>query len=366
MYIPFDEKELEVRAVIPAIPDFAPEFKYLNYPLTGREAIFNTIVKKEPSYVLSMNEIYRFFPNIVPDNIARGNVAEAAPFNPVTDGGGKDMFGVEWVYIPVAMGSMEVEGVHLLEDVNDWKDVIVFPDLDSWDWEGCLERNREYLKTDKAIWTCIFTGWFERLISFMGFEGAAIAVIDEDQTDAIKELMMALSDTYCDFIERFVKWFGVDYFFIHDDWGSQMASFFNADVARELFVPAMKKVTDKCHELGVIAEFHSCGNHGAVQIENIIAAGWDIWRPQGMNPIGEMWEKYGDKIVLSPVLDLPCENPTKEQEIAAARVFVDRYCNTPGKPVVWCQNKQILLTDVVAHEVYIASREAYNKWYSQS
>ncbi len=361
--IPFDEKELEVREVCPEFPGFAPAFNYRNYPLSGKQAFYETFIDKKPTWFLTMNECLQFIPTCVPDNICRAIIMEAAPFNPFAEAGGKDMFGVEWVFVPTAMGSMEKEGVpHLLEDVNDWKTAITFPDVDSWDWEGAAARNKDFLNTDKAILTWMYTGWFERLISFMGFEEAAVALLDEDQEDAVKELMMALSEVYCDIIEHYVKYFDVDLFYIHDDWGSQLAPFFNFDIAQKFFVPAMKKVTDKCHELGRIAELHSCGCHGAVQIENLIAAGWDIWRPQGINNIEALWEKYGDKITLAPTMDPLPENATDAEKIAAVDAFVEKYCTTPGKPAIWNLDSSYMLDDVVAKELYLASRRAYAQW----
>ena len=368
MTIPFNEEELKVVELIPGIPGFMVDFNYLNYPVSGKQALYDTFLAKKPHWVLSMNEYIQFIPTCVPDNIARAQIFEAQPFDPFTEAGGKDMFGVEWVFVPGAMGSMEREDVpHLMEDVNDWKECIAFPDVDSWPWEEAAERNKEYLKmnaTDKGkgILVWMYTGWFERLISFMGFEEAAVALMDEDQEDAIKELMMALSDVYCKIIENYVKYFDVDMFYIHDDWGTSLQPFFNKNIAAEFFVPAMKKVTDKVHELGRIAELHSCGRHGAVQIENIIAAGWDVWRPQGLNPIPELWEKYGDKIVLSPNMDPLPEGATDEEKRAVARAFVDKYCNTPGKPVIVNFDSWIQLDAVLSEELYRASREAYNRW----
>ena len=367
MAIPFNENELEVREVIPGIPGFAAEFDYLNYPISSKQALHDAILKKKPCWVPSFHDYENFGPTCIPDVVARGSVwgPEMAIFDPLTQGGGKDMFGIEWVYVPAAMGSMEREDVpHLFEDANDWKDVVVFPDVDSWDWEASAERSKEWLRanSNKSIAAWIFTGFFERLISFMGFENAAVALLDEDQEDAIKELMMAIADTLCDVVEHYVKYFGVDYLYIHDDWGTQKAAFFNADVCREFFVPAMRKVTDKIHELGCIAELHSCGCHGTVQIENIIAAGWDIWRSQDMNPISELWEKYGDQITLAPNLDPIPEGASDEEKRAVARAYVGKYCTTPGKPVVLNFESYPVADRVVAQELYIRSREAYNSW----
>ena len=78
----------------------------------------------------------------------------------------------------------------------------------------------------------------------MGFEDAAVAIIDEDQQDALKELFDKLSDLYVKLVDKFVEYYNVDGFLIHDDWGTQRAPFFSVDVGREMLVPYMKKVTD--------------------------------------------------------------------------------------------------------------------------
>lgn len=361
MGIPFNEKELEVVEVLP--PNRGPEFEVFSYPVTDREAYKRTFAGK-PVWILTGKEVQTFLPRVVPDYVARGFVVESAPFNPLEEAGGPDMFGIQWVYVPTAGGSMEDPNIPaILEDVNDWKEVIQFPDVDSWKWEEAAERNKGFLDDSKAVQTWIFTGWFERLISFMGFENAAMALLDEDQRDALIELMDALSDTYIDIIDHYVKYFDhIDSFYIHDDWGSQQAPFFNPEVAREVIVPAMKKVTNHLHELGIIAEFHSCGNHGAQQIDNIVAAGWDVWAPQKMNDIDALWQAWGNRIVLSPPIVQDAKALTEEELIAEADAHVATYCSTPGKPVVVNFNDQENLLPAFRRELYIQSRQAYANW----
>ena len=361
MGIPFDEKELEISGIVPATAK-TPAFEKFTYPIPEREAYRNTLAG-HPTWLITGYETQRFYPSVNPEAIARGMVAEAKPFNAAEQAGGLDMFGIEWVFMPAVGGSMEVECERLLEDVNDWKEVVKFPDVDSWDWEGSAELNKDYIDPDKFIQPWLYTGWFERLISFMGFEEAAVALLDEDQEDAVRDLMMALSDTYNDIIDHYVKYFDhIDSFLIHDDWGSQMAPFFSPDVAADLIVPAMKKVTDHLHELGLYSELHSCGNHGAQQIKNIIAAGWDAWMPQKMNNIDALWQQYGDKILLCPQIPQNLKDMTEEEQIAAADEYVQKYCTTPGKPVFINMYDKALLTPAFAKEMYKQSRLAYNEW----
>jgi hypothetical protein len=73
-----------------------------------------------------------------------------------------------------------------MSDVNEWREKVIFPDIDSWNWEGDAEKQ----KIDGRFpYQCsLINGfWFERLISFMDFAPAAMALIDEEQQDAIKE-----------------------------------------------------------------------------------------------------------------------------------------------------------------------------------
>lgn len=89
---------------------------------------------------------------------------------------------------------------------------------------------------------------YERLISFMDFEGAAISIIDEEQMDAVKELCNTMLDkVYIPYLEHVKKYFPqVQMICLHDDWGSQRAPFFSIATAREMFVPIMKRFAEKC------------------------------------------------------------------------------------------------------------------------
>ena len=95
--------------------------------------------------------------------------------------------------------------------------------------------------TSSGIITFLNGFGFERLISFMGFEAAAMALVDEEQQDALKELFDRLSDLYCRIIDKCCEAYDIDGFIIHDDWGTQRAPFFSFDTGRELLVPYMKK-----------------------------------------------------------------------------------------------------------------------------
>ncbi len=325
MKIPFSDEELVAVGSYPASGTVTLKDKFKT-PISSVENYKRYYRHEEPCWIA--NSDYRIFtPSIIPDNVARGYVREQ---DPTGEKGGKDMFGTIWEYIPQAGGSMVRPGTEVLADANDWRSVIPFPDVDSWDWKGCAERNTQYLgNLDEPIWMVQMSGFFERLISFMGFEEAILALVDEDQTDAVKELFSALCEVYIKILDNMTRYMRVDGYMLHDDWGSQMAPFFSRKVLREMIAPYIKRMTDHCHAKGIIFELHSCGHIDSIADE-ICDMGVDMWAPQTMNDLDELYRKYGDKISFGYVgPDLPADASETEQ-IEAAKALVARFCE-PNK-----------------------------------
>jgi hypothetical protein len=355
---PFDEKELEVVGEMPANA-LMPVTAEFNYPVTPREAYEATILRRQPIWQLVNTEDRIFTPRIIPDNVARGLVSEHRPFDSNKEAGGKDMFGIEWEYVPLVGGSMVRPGLPLLSDATEWYDKLIWPDIDSWDWEGSAkENNGTFLVPNRYNKVWFQTGWFERLISFMDFEGASVALIDEDQQEAVAELMLRLSDFYIRIFDYYLRYYeNIGGFYVHDDWGSQQNTFFSPAVASEIIVPAMRKVTDYLHGRGVPAELHSCGQNMA-QIENFIAAGWDSWTPQLMNDTRRLYHEYGDQILIGVAGDDYDSHATEEERRAAARAYADEFC-VPEKPSFFNIEAGYLLAPDYREELYRQSRINY-------
>ena len=358
--VPFDEKELKVVREEPAFGGGTTPI--YDFPVSMKEASIAAYRDKKPVWLMTGIEQNLFTPSIIPDNCARGFVIEGAPY-PREKFGGKDMFGVEWKYVDVAGGSMVVPGNPLLEDVNDWKEKIVFPDIDSWDWEGSAKLNKEYLSNGKANLMWFLNGcWFERLISFMDFVEAAVAMIDEEQEDALKELFHELTSLYLRLVDKSLEYYDIDGFCIHDDWGSQMAPFFSEEAARNLILPEMKRFTDYIHSKGKYVELHSCG-HIEDRVKIFVEAGFDMWTPMPMNDTIKLYEEYGDKIIIGVVYDKPFDpaTATEEEQRAAARDYVERFTK-PGRLCTWSTyNNPGLMTRAFREELYKASRISYSK-----
>jgi hypothetical protein len=305
-----------------------------NTPITMREN-FNACLRRDGNalWIPTFSDFLNIESRVNLDHIARGEVMDLGPLYPDEKKGGPDMFGIEWVYIPQAGGSMVRPGAPVLKNVNDWPKVIRFPDVEAMDWQACKELNAPMNETELPFKATFQNGLFERLISFMDFEGAAMAIIDDDQKDAIHALFAKLCDLYEAMILKYMECVKIDGIMFHDDWGSQQAPFFSPDTHREMILPYIKRLTAFCHSKGLWYEQHSCGRNELLA-PCMVEANIDMWLPQSMNNIDMLIEKYGDKIILGVYPSIGMD-ATPEENDAAAKELAQKYAPLMGsKPIV--------------------------------
>jgi len=259
--------------------------------MTPRENFIRFLKNEAYEWTPTNADQLQFRPTLILDHVARGMVAQQTPYT--GEYGGKDLFGIDWVFEPSVGGSMEV--APLFDDIEDWEDHVVFPDVDAMDWDGCAKENEEYLKTDKIVFSTIYTGYFERLISFVGFENSAMALIDEDQQEEVHKIFEKLTEVYIKLVQRLHRHFNVEIVEIHDDWGTQRGTMFSAATLKEMILPYMARLVEAAHAEGVFVELHSCGKIDSF-IPAVISAGFDTWRGQSaVIDKKTLVENYGDQ-----------------------------------------------------------------------
>jgi len=291
--------------------------------VTPRENFLNFLQGRHYDRMPSSLDRHRILPDIIPENTARGLILEQTPYTGPL--GGKDFFGVDWVYEPEIRGSIETGA--LFEDIGDWELHVRFPDLSSFDWEGCSSRNREYLKTNLIIFSTIYTGYFERLISFVGFENAAIALVDEDRKQAVHRLFEKLTDFYIEYARLLHNYLNVEWIEFHDDWGNQRSLMFSAQTHREMIFPYVKRLYDAMHAEGIMIEQHSCGKIEEL-VPSIIESGADTWRGQPMNDKLSLVRRFGSTFRFG--VEAFAETPlTDEEAISLVSHVVETYRNYP-------------------------------------
>lgn len=348
--------ELKVIGEYKSFPFMGPNTpgspKY-NTPITPKENVFR-FLKGEGLWAPMGSDFVTLCPKIIPDNVARAFVIEAESVPPT---GGLDMFGVEWEYVPAAGGSMVRPGQPLkVPDICEWEKYITFPNIDEYDWEGSAEKNAPYIGNGRVTMVWMMNGLFERLISFMEFENAALALIDDDEKQAVHRLFDKLCDLYDAFFEKYKKYYDADCIYFHDDWGSQRAPFFSLDTVREMLVPYLKRVCDSAHKRNMFIDFHSCGKIEML-VPAMIEAGVDVWSGQDMNDREYVLREYGDSIKLNfgPVAGFGMSN---EKIVEETQKFLDKY----GKYL-----KSIFVSTgfggnpKMYEMVYTYSREAFSK-----
>ena len=160
--------------------------------------------------------------------------------------GGIDGYGVEWVYVDVVGGAMVKPGNPICPDITHWEDYVTIPDPDTWDWAGCYERNKEKLSPDRATYIAVPGCLFERLIAILDFQNAAVALIDDEQKEAVNRFFRAVTQVHKKFYKNVKKWFNADIVNFNDDWGSQRAEFFSVETAREMLLPTLRSLLTMC------------------------------------------------------------------------------------------------------------------------
>ena len=328
--IPFQASEVEIKSYIPPYRPWMSPTPVFSPVISPRENFLAFYRGENPLWMPSFWDQKRFDPRIIPDNVAKGMVSDDKPFDSAREGGGKDMFGVDWVFDVHSNGAMVVPGNPKAKDINRWEDYITFPNLDSWDWEGCSKANKERLDDGLLTQMTIYSGLFERLISFLDMTGAMIALVDEEQKPGVHRLFDRLCTFYDGLFSRMKKWFDCDAIWFQDDWGSQRAPFFSPETCREMIAPYMKRIVDSVHRHDMFFELHSCGKNEAL-VPIYIQCGVDAWHGQEVNDKRMLYKKYGRQIKLgiAPegkdklVMGLP---PMTEAETRAAfRELLDHY-----------------------------------------
>ncbi len=311
-------------------PKTPPQPKF-DKPVSPREN-FKMLLQGQTPYWIPFGgwvfcDLNLFRPRLNPDNYATRLIWDGEEFPEYTTNKiNSSWFDLEWEFSEVAGGATVHPGNPKVPDIEKWEEYISLPDLDAMDFKTCGENNKEYLNTDLYNQLGILTGFWERLMSLMDVDGAAIAMIDEDEKVGVHRLFDQLTDLYIGYIRRMNEYHQLDGVLIHDDWGHQHSTFFSIDTCREMLVPYYKRVIDVVHELGLTFELHSCGKNQTL-VPAMLEAGIDMWNPQSMNDYEFLTRTYKDENIIFG-LKAPDEIiPTTDRETCrkAAKEWVEKF-----------------------------------------
>lgn len=221
--------------------------------------------------------------------------SKPAEINERPENGGLDWFGVEWEFVPTVLAPMVKPGSKRLTDICNWKEELVFPDLDAIDWEAAAKKETEHWdRENKISYLMLINGIFERTHALMGFEDALCAMYEEPET--YHELIRAITDYKIKVIQIIGRYYKPDVLCFHDDFGSNDRMLMSVNLWEEFFKEPLQRVIDETHRQGMIYEHHSCGYIEPI-FDQLAEMGIDAIDPlQITNPIRKLKDKYQNRI----------------------------------------------------------------------
>lgn len=205
----------------------------------------------------------------------------------------RDCFGVMW-HVNESGATPDASDI-LLEEIEDWREKVTFPDTENYDWDTARDQSIAWLEPDKV--NLIFMpGPFMQLVDSMGMENAFIALLSEE--DEVKAYLEKYTEFTISLIENVLSRQEIDYFILAEDMASAKNLFISPDTFRSVFAPLNKRICDTVKRVGpdIFLEFHICGYCEEI-IDDIVALGVQSWQPaQVMNNIAAFQKRHGGKI----------------------------------------------------------------------
>lgn len=283
--------------------------------LTSKENMLIALRHGKPEWVPAMSEM-----------IMCGGAAET-----FENGPGKDGFGVEWMLTRSSGGQgTPAPDQAQFDDITEWKEKVVFPDLDAYDWEGAAQAQLSMGNPETQLVEYQCWNWsFLRMSHIMGFENALCAMVEDEE--ACLDFMDAIADYKIRLAERVQHYFHPDMITSFDDVATERGPFMAPSAYRELIKPSHAKVNKAIKEMGIIPAIHCCGKCEEL-IPDFIDEGNEAWSSaQPLNDLAKILETYGDKLTVIGGYDTngkPAMSSATEEEIRAeVRRAMDAYAN---------------------------------------
>ena len=214
------------------------------------------------------------------------------------DGVGKDIFGVEWTKEGSSIdAALPRNDVFLLDDIRKWRDVIKFPDFSGIDWADMSKKDLDNADPDlpRGGGTSSI-GFFQALMSFMGFTNGLIACYEEPEE--VKALLNYLCDGFLSLADKFLYYYKPDYIMFADDIAHERNPFISMETFHDIFEPVWRRYLKRFKDEGYLAVHHNCGHFEAL-LDDVVDMGFNAWDPaQTSNDLVAIKKKFGNKLLI--------------------------------------------------------------------
>ena len=324
-----------------------PKLPEIDYPVPPRENMKLVLEHKKPFWV----------PNLMVDN----NICLAAPADrerPPVPQSGKDWFGAYWEFVDMVGGQMSPPENRICPDPRDWREKLIFPDLDSIDFSEGREEMALRFAPEKMTMYIIQNGMFERLLDISDVNEVFIWLAEEPD-DAI-EYANAMADFKIKHVNKVIdEWRLVDFFALSDDWGTQRAPFISPKMWEQIFYEPTKRIADHIKSRGYYVNVHSCGKID--ELVPFIASFADLWEGQPMNDHVALKRKVGGQLAFTIGLDPEItRDPDAPDDLVISAVHdaIDTY-GEGGGMVMMSMGGSERVSSLIVTETFEYSRKKY-------
>ena len=338
-----------------------PEF---DLPISARENFHRAMDKDDPRWVPnSLTDMQALASQDLVTKEVRGTVVNADYGNrPSTAESYTDWFNTNWTWVPSAGAPMLTPNTQLLDDITNWENVVVWPNLDEWDFEETAARYmKEKYDPNKALNINIGRGITERMIAVLGgYTDGMMAFAMEPE--AVRAFNERFADHEIEFFDKILSLYPVDMISYHDDWGTERDTFFSEKMMEDLVFEPTKRIVDHIKSKGVSFLLHSCGNITRF-VPYMIDLKVDLLQLQRRAvDIPALKQKYGNKIGLNHGFEgFDTEKElSDDRAVELIRNSVDLFAPTGGYLVSLFAN-QPERSWLVLSELFAYSREFYDK-----
>lgn len=297
------------------IPVLAPKMPKVqrDYPVSERENLMRAFRHEKPRYVPCLYQATQFY---LPRAFAEHNRRRLET--------GKDWFGTSFVYEQSQEGVTAVPP-YVMEDIYEWRDKIIFPDIKNMDWGP---DNKDFVRDEKLALACrcLWHGTFESLHFFEGFEQCLIDMFSEPEE--CHEFFQRMTDFKIEMFRLQNQKYAFDYVCHNDDWSTAQSQMFSTELFEQTLLEPHIRLAEEVRRSGARYMVHCCGKMEAwlPYIVNDIKA--DVVEIQNINDTQFILDTYGDRLTVeySPDFNIMYDPKTTEQEAREyARSLVDKY-----------------------------------------
>ena len=191
-------------------------------------------------------------------------------------------------------------------------------------------------RTQTALALNLHFGYFQHLMSFMGFSEGLIAMFEEP--DEVMELFTYVCDFYMEVARNVIDLYKPDILTLMDDTAAWGSPFISPQMYKDMLIPFHDRWAKMGRDRGLRMTMHNCGKCEGI-LDYLVEMGINSWDPaQTCNDLEAVKAKYGNKLVIAGGWDargrLLDPNVTDEEIIASVEESFRKYA--PGGGFVWC------------------------------